>query len=178
VFRLLHVRDTLQVFGSIQRLEGWRGFFRGLGPSLSGVVPATAVKFYVHGSCKRLGARILNCKEDAAVVHAQAAIAAGIATATATNPIWLVKTRLQLDAGRGGSDGIAQRRYKNSLDCVRQVLRKEGIGGFYRGLSASYLGTVETAFHLVLYERFKLLYRRALGGSGAYSSTTRADLVD
>ncbi len=150
---LRHVGETVQIIGSISRTEGWRGFFRGLGPSLSGVVPATAIKFYVYGNCKRLGSRVLHCREDAAVVHAQAAIAAGIATATATNPIWLVKTRLQLDALRTqAAGGIATRRYKNSLDCVRQVVRQEGIRGLYRGLSASYLGTVETALHLVLYE--------------------------
>lgn len=85
------------------------------------------------------------------MVHAQAAMAAGMATATATNPIWLVKTRLQLDALNTQAAGTP-RRYANSLDCVRQVLQKEGIGGLYRGLSASYLGTIETMLHLVLYE--------------------------
>lgn len=37
------------------------------------------------------------------------------------------------------------------------MLRKEGIAGLYRGLSASYLGTVETVLYLVLYERLKKL---------------------
>jgi solute carrier family 25 protein 33/36 len=162
---LRHVGETFQIGNSIYYTEGWRGFFRGLGPSLSGVVPATAIKFYVYGNCKRLGARMLNCKEDAAVVHAQAAIAAGIATSTATNPIWLIKTRLQLDASQTAAAGTTARRYKSSLDCVRQVVQQEGIRGLYRGLSASYLGTVETALHLVLYEQFKLLYCRALAGT-------------
>lgn len=116
---------------------------------------------------------MLNCKDDAALVHAQAAVAAGIATATATNPIWVVKTRLQLDASRtkaADNDVVATRRHKNnsSLNCVRLILRREGIGGLYRGLSASYLGTAETVLHLVLYERLKSLsHRRALGGTNA-----------
>ncbi|KAF2752529.1 mitochondrial carrier [Pseudovirgaria hyperparasitica] len=93
-----HIRGTFQIIGSISHTEGWRGFYRGLGPSLAGVVPATAIKFYVYGNCKYLRAQMLGCGEDAAIVHAYAAVAAGIATATATNPIWLVKTRLQLDA--------------------------------------------------------------------------------
>ncbi|KAK4041776.1 mitochondrial carrier domain-containing protein [Parachaetomium inaequale] len=174
---LRHVRETTQIIGSIHRTEGWGAFFRGLGPSLSGVVPATAIKFYVYGNCKRLGARSLGCQEDAALVHAQAAVAAGLATATATNPIWLVKTRLQLDASRAQAAGSAARRYKNSLDCVRQVLRQEGVRGLYRGLSASYLGTAETALHLVLYEQLKLLSRRALGGTSTQDATTWGEVL-
>ncbi|KAL2756922.1 hypothetical protein ACRALDRAFT_1062601 [Sodiomyces alcalophilus JCM 7366] len=153
--------------------EGWRGFFRGLGPSLAGVVPATAVKFYVYGNCKRYGASLLKLSEDSAVVHAQAAVTAGIATATATNPIWLVKTRLQLDKSRGDAD----RRYRNSLDCVQQVLRQEGVRGLYRGLSASYLGTVETALHLVLYEQLKVLCRRGLESMDDRSSFFGGELA-
>lgn len=174
---LRHLRETIQIINSIHYTEGWRGFFRGLGPSLAGVVPATAIKFYVYGNCKRLGAHMLNCGEDTAIVHAQAAVAAGIATATATNPIWLIKTRLQLDKSRTEAGGVTARRYKNSLDCVRQVLRQEGIGGLYRGLSASYLGTIETALHLVLYERLKLLYSGALGGINMRNSTTWDELT-
>ena len=90
----------------------------------------------------------------------QAAITAGLATATATNPIWVIKTRLQLDRSASPSQSMP-RQYQNSLDCIRQVLRQEGIKGLYRGLSASYLGTVETALHLVLYERLKAVYTQA-----------------
>ncbi|KAI1184538.1 mitochondrial carrier domain-containing protein [Nemania serpens] len=159
---LYHIRDTTGAMYSIYRTEHWRGFFRGLGPSLAGVVPATAVKFYVYGSCKQAGAAILGYKEDSALVHAQAAMAAGIATATATNPIWLVKTRMQLQSSQTQAKSTATHRYKNSLDCTRQILRQEGIGGLYKGLSASYLGTVETMLHLVLYEQLKGVYSRAM----------------
>ncbi|KAL2173620.1 mitochondrial carrier domain-containing protein [Thermothelomyces heterothallicus CBS 202.75] len=155
-----HTAETFGILGSIKAKEGWRGLFRGLGPSLAAVVPATAVKFYVYGNCKRLGASILGRGEGDSFVHAQAAILAGVATATATNPIWLVKTRLQLDKSQVA--GGATRQYRGSLDCVRKVLRQEGLPGLYRGLTASYLGTVETAFHLILYERFKVLFHKSL----------------
>lgn len=154
-----HLRENIRIVFSIQHQEGWRGFFRGLGPSLAGVVPATAVKFWVYGNTKTLGANVLKSDGDSDVVHAVAAIAAGIATATATNPIWVVKTRLQLDQSTAAPD--VTRRYKDSIDCVRQILHKEGFRGLYRGLSASYLGSIETVMHLVLYERLKLLYSQA-----------------
>ncbi|EYE93962.1 mitochondrial carrier [Aspergillus ruber CBS 135680] len=163
--------NTANIISSIYRIEGWPAFFRGLGPSLAGVVPATAIKFYVYGNCKQIGANLLNHGQDSPFVHAQAAICAGIATATATNPIWLVKTRLQLDRAQTHAGEAPARRYRNSVDCVRQVIRHEGIRGLYRGMSASYLGTVETALHLVLYEKLKTVFNQSLKTTEGASPT-------
>lgn len=138
------------------------------------MVPATAIKFYVYGNCKRIGAQVTGYGEDSTLIHAQAAISAGIATATATNPIWLVKTRLQLDKSQAATGG---RRYKNSLDCVQQVLRQEGVRGLYKGLSASYLGSVETALHLVLYERLKTMLNKSLGSPDGKDTATQREIT-
>ncbi|KAJ5097626.1 Mitochondrial carrier protein RIM2 [Penicillium angulare] len=165
---------TLNIISNIHKAEGWRAFFRGLGPSLAGVVPATAIKFYVYGNCKRIGAQLLGHGEDSIIVHAQAAISAGIATATATNPIWLIKTRLQLDRAQTNTGA---RRYKNSLDCARQVMRQEGLRGMYKGLSASYLGSVETALHLVLYERLKGMMAKSLGSPDGKETAMQKEIT-
>jgi solute carrier family 25 protein 33/36 len=53
------------------------------------------------------------------------------------------------------------RQYKNALDCTMQTVRKEGITGLYRGLTASYLGVTESTLQWMLYEQMKLaLVRR------------------
>lgn len=57
------------------------------------------------------------------------------------------------------------------MDCVRQVIRHEGIRGLYRGMSASYLGTVETALHLVLYEKLKTVFSQSLKTTEGASPT-------
>jgi solute carrier family 25, member 33/36 len=93
-------------------------------------------------------------------IHLTAAATAGIATGTATNPIWLVKTRLQLDKNTASNDPTRGRQYRNSWDCIKQTVRHEGIGGLYRGLSASYLGVTESTLQWVLYERMKLSLSR------------------
>ncbi|KAF9237353.1 mitochondrial carrier domain-containing protein [Melanogaster broomeanus] len=171
-----HVHPIVGVMHDIHHVEGWSGFFRGLGPSLSGVVPAMALKFYVYGNCKRLGVGMLDCAEDTVLVHAQAAVAASITVATVMNPVFLIKTRLQLDVGTGTS-GVTARWYASSLDCVRKILQQEGICGLYRGLGASYLGTVETVFHLVLYEQLKQLSRPISTGPNTQDDATWAHAV-
>ncbi|KAK5674028.1 hypothetical protein LTS12_029646, partial [Elasticomyces elasticus] len=82
-----------------------------------------------------------------------------------------------LDRAQTPGGETPKRRYRNSVDCVRQVLRHEGIGGLYRGLSASYLGTVETALHLVLYERLKTSFSRALHDTENRGSATWTEIV-
>ncbi|XP_056097132.1 solute carrier family 25 member 36-A [Rhinichthys klamathensis goyatoka] len=68
---------------------------------------------------------------------------------TVTNPIWLIKTRLQLDARNRGE------RRMSAFECVRRVYRSDGLRGFYRGMSASYAGISETVIHFVIYESIK-----------------------
>ncbi len=158
---LLHFNETFKILFSVHRIEGWRALFKGLGPNLIGVVPARAINFYAYGNGKRIISDKFNNGREAAWVHLTAAATAGICTGTATNPIWLVKTRLQLDRSRAEKAGTqVTRQYKNSLDCVMQTVRNEGIRGLYRGLSASYLGVTESSLYWVLYEQMKLYLRQ------------------
>lgn len=154
---LLHVRETFQILLAIPRAEGSRALFKGLGPNLIGVVPARAINFFAYGNGKRILSQQFNDGKEASWIHLLAAAQAGILTGTATNPIWLVKTRLQLDKSQAERTGAGSggRKYKNALDCTMQTIRSEGIRGLYRGLSASYLGVTESTLQWVLYERMK-----------------------
>ena len=165
-----HLSETLQILAAVYRIEGPRALFKGLGPNLVGVVPARSINFYTYGNGKRLIAEYLNGGKEGAWVHLSAAMLAGIVTSTATNPIWMIKTRLQLDKNVAEqSGGVTKRQYRNSLDCTSQILRKEGFRSLYRGMSASYLGVAESTMHWVLYEQMKGSLKRrkeALVASG------------
>ncbi|BES87249.1 Mitochondrial carrier protein [Nesidiocoris tenuis] len=65
-----------------------------------------------------------------------------------TNPIWFVKTRLQLDFATSG-----QR--LTTAECIRSIYKKSGVLGFYKGITASYWGISETVIHFVIYEAIK-----------------------
>jgi solute carrier family 25 protein 33/36 len=49
---------------------------------------------------------------------------------------------------------------------IKQIAREEGVRGFYKGLSASYLGVTEGTIQWVLYERLKRLTANAEGTGG------------
>ncbi|KAM7205677.1 mitochondrial carrier protein RIM2 [Rhypophila sp. PSN 637] len=151
-----HFQETGQILAAVYRVEGPRALFKGLGPNLVGVVPARSINFFTYGNGKRLIADYMNGGKEAPWVHLAAGTLAGVVTSTMTNPIWMVKTRLQLDKSVAAeSGGVATRRYKNSWDCIKQVLRNEGIKGMYKGMSASYLGVAESTLQWTMYERMK-----------------------
>ncbi|KAI8337290.1 mitochondrial carrier domain-containing protein [Chlamydoabsidia padenii] len=154
-----HFVETGRLLVRIKQVEGLRGYFKGLGPNLVGVIPARSINFYTYGNGKKLYTE-LNHGKETPMVHLISAATAGLVTSTATNPIWVVKTRLQLQGNT--------RRYKNSLDCVMHILREEGARGLYKGMSASYLGVAEGTIQWVTYEHLK---RKWATPKGLSSST-------
>lgn len=113
------------------------GLWKGLGPNLVGVTPARAIWFATYNKAKNVLEDRLETSNNSRV-HFASAIVAGLTVATVTNPIWLVKTRMQLQTLQ--QENARQHNYKGSLDCVRRVYREEGFRGFYKGLTASYVG--------------------------------------
>ena len=49
---------------------------------------------------------------------------------------------------------------------IKQIMREDGVRGFYKGLSASYLGITEGTIQWMLYERLKLLTKNTEGRGG------------
>jgi solute carrier family 25 protein 33/36 len=129
--------------------------FKGLGPTLVGVVPARSINFFTYGNGKQVIANNFNDGRENTWVHLTAAAIAGIVTGTATNPIWVVKTRLQLESSAHGASGSSP--LGGSWAMIKTIMREEGARGFYKGLSASYLGVTEGTIQWVLYERLKRL---------------------
>lgn len=164
----------------IYREESPRALFKGLGPTLVGVIPARSINFFTYGNGKQIIANTFNDGKENSYVHLCAAAVAGIATGSATNPIWVVKTRLQLEQhsrsnpvlGTTTTPTAQQRLAGGSWIMIKKIMRDEGIRGFYKGLSASYLGVTEGTIQWVLYERFKKLSAGAesQGGVQAWCS--------
>ncbi|XP_063075845.1 solute carrier family 25 member 36-A [Engraulis encrasicolus] len=147
----------------ILQKEGPRSLFRGLGPNLVGVAPSRAIYFAAYSTAKEKLNGVF--EPDSTQVHMVSAGLAGFTAITATNPIWLIKTRLQLDARNRGE------RHMSAFECTRRVYRSDGFRGFYRGMSASYAGISETVIHFVIYESIK----RKLAESKAHANMDEED---
>lgn len=69
--------NTKKIFRSrINQVEGFRGYFKGLGPNLIGVIPARSINFFTYGNGKRIYTELNGGKETAGV-HLISAATAG-----------------------------------------------------------------------------------------------------
>jgi solute carrier family 25 protein 33/36 len=136
-----------QCLKHIVQNEGSRALFKGLGPNLIGVAPTRAIYFCSYSNAKSTLNNLGIISADSPMVHVLSASSAGFISSTLTNPIWFVKTRLQLD-------------YKSQInmsvwECIQKIYASQGIAGFYKGITASYIGISETVIHFAIYEALK-----------------------
>jgi solute carrier family 25 thiamine pyrophosphate transporter 19 len=128
---------------SVLREEGPRGFFRGLVPALTQVVPGMALSFWLFDEIKRArltgyaGAQTRLSPADSALAGG----VAGVLSKLAVYPLDTAKKRLQashllalqMAAAAPPTTGAPALYYRGLADCARRTLREEGLAGLYKG---------------------------------------------
>ncbi|WJX57798.1 Nicotinamide adenine dinucleotide transporter 2, mitochondrial [Trifolium repens] len=135
----------------IVRTEGFRGMYRGLSPTILALLPNWAVYFTCYEQIKGLLRSHEGCNELTTIENIIAAAGAGAATAISTNPLWVVKTRLQT---QGMRPNVVP--YKSVLSALRRITHEEGLRGLYSGIVPSLAGVSHVAIQFPTYEKIKL----------------------
>lgn len=121
---------------------GLRGCFRGLAPSLAGIVPHNGLFFCMYEPVKQL------CKENQIADGASSAVAAMTAGGVAnyvTNPIWVVKTKMSTHPNE----------YPTIISAFKKIYSK-GPRAFMSGAGASLLGVSHVMIQFPAYEYMKM----------------------
>lgn len=176
-------RNVLGGLSSIAAKEGIKGLYRGLGPTLLALLPNWAVYFTVYDKLKTVLTPMSALGFSAAgsstasssqgphagsaqpvqagpLVHMSAAAGAGITTLAVTNPLWVVKTRMQtqyLSIVLGENRLVQRLPYRSTLNALYRLATEEGIRGLYSGLAPSLFGVFHVVIQFPLYERCKQL---------------------
>jgi len=149
--------NTVMSMKSMWQKEGIKSLYRGLGTHLVGVIPARSLHFLVYGISKRALTQKLEC-EQSWIIPIISSATAGATVVTFTQPIWLVKTRLQLQ-----TLFYKETMYNSPFHALRTIIHTEGFMALFKGMSASYLGLTETVLQFSIYESMKsssLQYKR------------------
>lgn len=167
-----HARSRASPAAHCRGTESVFGLWRGITPTLIGVIPARAIYFGAYSTFKDA---LKSHNMEGRVFNFLAAAGAGSISATLTCPIWVIKTRLQLmpahselavprqnilslgfaNGGAAVSTGRPAAQFSSIRHVATDLFRKEGPRAFFRGLSASYWGISESAIQFALYEEVK-----------------------
>lgn len=183
--RLPVYTSLLDAVRTIMRSESWRGFFHGLAPNVCGSALAWGLQMPLYSRLKRLAADTAE-GGDAAQPHPWRDLACSLCAGCITNlfvhPIFLVKTRMQLqvlpkraalDGGVGAGptasyvavEASGDVAYQSSLHAVRCIVRDEGLGGLYRGFAPSMLLVSHGAILLMSYDQLRVVCPSVLTAS-------------
>lgn len=172
-------RGTVHALKSIVKEEGWRALYSGLGPGLLGAGLSWGLYFSAYNRAKERYQKSSGQTKLAPQLHLLSAAEAGCLVCCVTNPIWVIKTRLQLQRGPGPTvsprlrPSVTHLRsnagpYKGFVHAVKQIAREEGIRGFYKGLLPSLFLVSHGAIQFMVYEELKAL----TAGAGEYAKDT------
>ncbi|CAI4064875.1 NAD+ transporter SKDI_09G1570 [Saccharomyces kudriavzevii IFO 1802] len=147
-----YYRGIMGTLSTIMRDEGPRGLYKGLVPIVLGYFPTWMIYFSAYEFSKKFFHGIF--PQFDFIAQSCAAIAAGAASTSLTNPIWVVKTRLMLQSDLGEHPT----HYKGTFDAFRKMSSQEGFKAFYAGLVPSLLGLFHVAIHFPIYEDLKIRF--------------------
>jgi solute carrier family 25 folate transporter 32 len=125
---------------NIWKQEGVKGFFRGYKATLTTTPLFHSIYFPCYEKLKIEIAQNSNkSKTDFSVVCASSAMT-GILCNIITNPLWLVRTRMQAEVFRKSSQSNYAKKYKSVFGSINRIYKREGFLSLYTGLGASLLG--------------------------------------
>jgi solute carrier family 25 folate transporter 32 len=152
------------IMGSARKIfkeEGYRGFYRGLTPSLL-TVPMFGAIYWVSYDYLKQAIEMKYPAIPIEMVHLLSAITAGVVGDVVTNPFFVTRVRMQTMALHTNNNMELQGISTYSM--MKNIYIQEGIRAFYKGLLASFLGLSHVAIQFPLYEYLKKSARERQGG--------------
>jgi len=167
----------VQILTKIVKADGPSGLFRGLQPTLATVPTFWGTYFPIYEGVKDVLREIPIISSsgggegrDSPLIHVLSAVSAGAVSDCITNPLWVVRTRMQTEtlhlmvqAENAGSSGKYLENPMSMTKTIKTLYKNDGIPVFWRGLSASLLGLSHVAIQFPVYEHVKVeigIYRQ------------------
>jgi hypothetical protein len=140
--------STSQVIRQTLRLEGWRAFYKGVGPVILGGVPGVCLYLTTYEHVKKTLHE--KTKLNPFLTYMTSAFTAETICCVIFVPVDVLKERMQVNKVTHSAA------YSNTFHALRYILKEEGIRGIYRGYGATLASYGPFAcLYFTLYEYFK-----------------------
>ena len=131
----------MQGVREIWQVEGLRGLYGGLRPTLVGIVPYAGINFMVFGTFKSYIIHVQGFRSEKEIPTHQRLVAgalSGLIAQSSTYPLDIVRRRMQVSTAKYARHGIS--------GTLSIIYRTEGMNGLFKGLTMNWVkGPVATA---------------------------------
>ena len=153
-------RNLFHAFWSIQSKEGVATLYRGITPTLMGVVPYAGFSFLTYETLKD---RYQSSHDTppGPLPRLLYGASAGLIGQSASYPLDIVRRRMQ-------TQGVASSvQYRTIWWTLMYVLNREGVRGLYKGMTMNWIkGPIAVSISFNTYDHVKSLLRRLLDDRG------------
>ncbi|KAI6688868.1 hypothetical protein NL676_025696 [Syzygium grande] len=117
--------------GDVYREGGVHAFYRGIGPTLVGILPFAGLKYYIY---EELKLKIPRDRQDSIAMRLSCGALAGLFGQTFTYPLDVVRRQMQAE-----NVILGNARFKNTVEGLSNIVRNQGWRQLYAGLSINYI---------------------------------------
>uniref|UniRef100_A0A7N0VCN7 Mitochondrial carrier protein n=1 Tax=Kalanchoe fedtschenkoi TaxID=63787 RepID=A0A7N0VCN7_KALFE len=141
------IKDVLR---SVYCDGGVRGLYRGVGPTLIGILPYAGLKFYIY---EELKTHVPEEYQKSIAMRLSCGALAGLLGQTFTYPLDVVRRQMQVENLQTANGGV---RYKNTMEGLTTIIRAQGWRQLFAGLSINYIKIVPSvAIGFAAYDTMK-----------------------
>ncbi|KAM4129197.1 hypothetical protein ACJW30_01G004000 [Castanea mollissima] len=146
------IKDVLR---SVYKEGGARGLYRGVGPTLTGILPYASLKFYIYKELKRC---VPEEHQTSIMMRLSCGAFAGLFGQTFTYPLDVVRRQMQVENLQPSFQGSA--RYRNTWEGLTTIVHNQGWRQLFAGLSINYIKIVPSvAIGFTAYDMMKFWLR-------------------
>ncbi|XP_020266387.1 mitochondrial adenine nucleotide transporter ADNT1-like [Asparagus officinalis] len=145
------VKDVLK---NVYREGGARSLYRGVGPTLIGILPYAGLKFYIY---EELKTRVPEDYQKSVTLRLSCGALAGLFGQTLTYPLDVVRRQMQVQS-QWRSDQLTSPRINGTIQGLNSIIRNQGLRQLFAGLSLNYVKVVPSvAIGFTAYDMMKSL---------------------
>jgi len=139
----------------IVRKEGPTSLYRGLLPSLLGIVPYAGVDLCIYSFLKEQYARKHVGQDPGILTLLSCGAISSTCGQVMSYPLALVRTRLQAQGMQG-----QEKFYGGMVDCFVKTVKQDGVPGLYRGILPNFMKAIPAiSISYAMYEKTKELLK-------------------